>query len=373
MIIGVPREVKSQEYRVAIVPRGVRELVKCGHRVIMERAAGEGSGISDKEYIHEGAETAESPECVYREAEIIVKVKEPQPQEYHYLYEGQILFSYLHLASSLELTTAMLKQKVIAIAYEGVQLENGYAPLNAPMSEIAGRLSVQVGAHYLQKDNGGSGVLLGRVPGVSPANVAIIGAGTVGASAAKIALGMGASVTILDIDVSKLRHLSEISSGALTTLVANEGSIEDTVVNADLVVGAVLIPGATAPKVVTRNMISRMRQGSVIVDVAIDQGGCIETSHPTDFDHPILICDGVIHCCIANMPAAVARTSTLALTNATFPYVRQLANLGYEEAIVANKSLIKGVNLFKGNVTCKAVADSLGLEYIPIEALVKEN
>jgi len=369
MIIGVPREVKNQEYRVAIVPRGVRELVKCGHRVIVERAAGEGSGISDKEYIHEGAEIAESPECVYREAEMVVKVKEPQPQEYHYLYEGQILFSYLHLAASLELTTAMLNQKVIAIAYEVVQLENGYAPLNAPMSEVAGRLSVQVGAHYLQKENGGSGVLLSGVPGVSPANVAIIGAGTVGANAAKIALGMGANVTVLDIDVSKLRQLSEISNGALTTLVANDNSIENAVVNADLVVGAVLIPGAMAPKLVTRNMISRMRQGSVVVDVAIDQGGCIETSHPTDFDHPVLTFDGVIHYCIANMPAAVARTSTFALTNATFPYVRQLANLGFEEAMVSNRPLVKGVNLFKGNVTCKAVANSLNLEYIPIEAL----
>ncbi len=369
MIIGVPREVKNQEYRVAIVPRGVRELVKCGHRVIVERAAGEGSGISDKEYIHQGAEIAESPECVYKEAEMVVKVKEPLAQEYHQFYESQILFSYLHLAASLELTITMLNQKVIAIAYEGVQLENGYAPLNAPMSEIAGRLSVQVGAHYLEKENGGSGVLLGGVPGVGPANVAIIGAGTVGANAAKIALGMGANVTVLDIDVNKLRHLSEISNGALTTLVANDNSIENAVGNADLVVGAVLIPGAVAPKLVTRNMISRMRQGSVIVDVAIDQGGCIETSHPTDFDHPVFTLDGVIHCCIPNMPAAVARTSTFALTNATFPYVRQLANLGYEEAMASNRPLVKGVNLFKGNLTCKAVADSLNLEYMPIEAL----
>ncbi len=369
MIIGVPKEVKNQEYRVAMVPRGVRELVKCGHRVIVEREAGEGSGISDKEYAHEGAEIVESPEFACREAEMVVKVKEPLPQEYCQFREGQILFSYLHLATSLQLTTALLNQKVIAIAYETVQLENGYAPLNAPMSEIAGKLSIQVGARYLQKESGGSGTLLGRVPGVSPANVAIIGAGTVGVSAAKIALGMGASVTILDIDVSKLRHLSEISSGALTTLVANEGSIGDTVANADLVVGAVLIPGATAPKVVTRNMISRMRRGSVVVDVAIDQGGCIETSRPTDFDHPVFTFDGVIHCCIANMPAAVARTSTLALTNATFPYVRQLANLGYEEAIAASRPLVKGVNLFKGNVTCKAVADSLSLEYTPIEVL----
>lgn len=369
MIIGVPREIKNQEYRVAIVPRGVRELVKCGHRVIVERAAGEGSGISDKGYIHEGAETAESPECVYREAEMVVKVKEPQPQEYHLLYEGQILFSYLHLASSLELTKAMLKQKVIAIAYEAIQLEDGSLPLIAPMSEVAGRLSVQVGAHYLQKENGGSGVLLGGVPGVSPANVVIIGAGTVGANAAKIALGMGANVTVLDIDVSKLRHLSEISNGILTTLVADEGSIENAVVNADLVVGAVLIPGATAPKLVTKNMISRMRHGSVVVDVAIDQGGCIETSHPTDFAHPVFTFDGVIHYCVANIPAAVARTSTFALTNAIFPYVLQLANLGFEEAMVSNRPLVKGVNLFKGNLTCKAVADSLSLEYIPIEAL----
>jgi len=368
MIIGVPREIKNQEYRVAIVPRGVRELVKCGHKIIVERAAGEAIGILDKEYIREGAEITKSPECVYK-AEMVVKVKEPLPQEYHLLYEGQILFSYLHLASSLELTTAMLNQKVIAIAYEVVQLENGYAPLKAPMSEIAGRLSIQVGANYLQKDNGGSGVLLGGVPGVSPANVAIIGAGTVGANAAKIALGMGANVTVLDIDVSKLRHLSDIYNGTLTTLVANEASIEDTVANADLVVGAVLIPGAVAPKLVTRNMISKMRRGSVVVDVAVDQGGCIETSHPTDFDHPVFTFDGVIHYCIANMPAAVARTSTLALTNATFPYVRQLANLGFEEAMASSRPLVKGVNLFKGNLTCKAVADSLSLEYVPFETL----
>lgn len=369
MIIGVPREVKNHEYRVAIVPRGVRELVKCGHRVIMERAAGEGSGMSDKEYIHEGAEIAESPECVYREAEMIVKVKEPLPQEYHQFYEGQILFSYLHLAASLELTIAMLNQKVIAIAYETIQLEDGSLPLIAPMSEVAGRLSVQVGTHYLQKENGGSGVLLGGVPGVSPANVTIIGAGTVGANAAKIALGMGANVTVLDIDVNKLRHLNEISNGALTTLMADDNSIENAVVNADLVVGAVLIPGAMAPKLVTRSMISRMRQGSVVVDVAIDQGGCIETSHPTDFDHPAFTFDGVIHYCVVNIPAAVARTSTFALTNATFPYVLQLANLGFEEAMVSNRPLVKGVNLFKGNLTCKAVANSLSLEYMPIEVL----
>ena len=369
MIIGVLREVKNQEYRVAIVPRGVRELVKCGHKIIVERAAGAGSGISDKEYIHEGAEIEASSERVYRKAEMVVKVKEPLPQEYNQLYEGQILFSYLHLAASLELTMAMLNQKVIAIAYEAVQLEDGYLPLIAPMSEIAGRLSVQVGAHYLQKENGGSGVLLGGVSSVSPANVAIIGAGTVGANAAKIALGMDANVTVLDIDVNKLKHLSEISSGALTTLTANDNSIEDAVVNADLVVGAVLIPGARAPKLVTRNMISRMRQGSVVVDITIDQGGCIETSHPTDFDHPVFTFDGIIHYCVTNIPAAVARTSTFALTNATFPYIRQLANLGFEEAMVSNRPLLKGVNLFKGNLTCKAVANSLNLEYMPIEAL----
>lgn len=369
MIIGVPREIKNHEYRVAIVPRGVRELVKCDHRVIVESSAGEGSGISDKEYIHEGAEIAESPECVYKEVEMVVKVKEPLLQEYYLLRENQILFSFLHLASSLELTTAMLNKKVIAIAYETVQLEDGYSPLNAPMSEIAGRLSVQVGAHYLQKENGGRGVLLGGVPGTSLANVAIIGAGTVGANAAKIALGMDANVTVLDIDVNKLRHLSEISNGSLTTLIANSNSIENAVTNADLVVGAVLVPGAKAPQVVTRDMISKMRKGSVVVDVAIDQGGCIETSHPTDFDDPVFTFDGVIHYCVANMPAAVARTSTFALTNATFPYVRQLANLGFEEAIVSNRPLAKGVSLFKGNLTCKAVADSLSLEYTPIEAL----
>lgn len=369
MIIGVLREVKNQEYRVAIVPRGVRELVKCGHRVIVERAAGEGSGISDKEYIHEGAEIVEPSECVCRETEMVVKVKEPLTQEYRQFHEGQILFCYLHLAASLELTIAMLNQKVIAIAYEAIQLEDGSLPLIAPMSEVAGRLSVQVGAHYLQKENGGSGVLLGGAIGVSPANVTIIGAGTVGTNAAKIALGMGANVTVLDIDVNKLRSLNEISNGALTTLMADGNSIENAVANADLVVGAVLIPGAMAPKLVTRSMISRMRQGSVVVDVAIDQGGCIETSHPTDFDHPVFTFDGVIHYCVANIPAAVARTSTFALTNATFPYVLQLANLDFEEAMASNRPLVKGVSLFKGNLTCKAVANSLGLEYMPIEVL----
>ena len=365
MIIGVPRETKIQEYRVGLVPSGVRELVRDGHKVIVERHAGEGSGILDEEYVERGAEIVETADDVYAEAEMIVKVKEPLPQERHRFKEGQLLFCYLHLAADIELTKSLLDQKVIGIAYEMVQSDDGYLPLLVPMSEVAGRLSIQVGAHYLEKKNGGSGVLLGGVPGTNPGNVAIIGAGVVGTNAAKIALGMGASVTVLDINVGRLRYLSEIFSGNLITLVANSRSIEEAVANADLVVGAVLIPGAKAPKIVTRDMISRMRQGSVVVDVDIDQGGCIESSHPTTFDDPVFTVDGVIYYCVANMPGSVARTATFALTNVTLPYVLELANLGYKEALACDKPLAKGLSMFEGKLTCKPVAESLGLDYTP--------
>lgn len=369
MIIGVPREIKNQENRVAVVPSGLRELLRYGHRVIVEKAAGEGSGISDNEYVSEGAEIAESPEKVYGEAEMIVKVKETLPQEYSLLREDHLLMTYLHLAANAGLTQVLLERKLTAIAYDTVQLEDGSLPLLAPMSEAAGKLSVQVGAYYLQKDNGGSGVLLGGVVGTNPGKVAIIGGGIVGSSAARVALGMGANVTILDINVDRLRHLGEIFSGSLTTLVSNSSSIEEAVTNADLVVGAVLIPGSKAPTVVTRETISRMRQGSVVVDVAIDQGGCVETSHPTTFDDPVYVVDGVTHFCVPNIPAAVARTSTFALANATLPYVLSLANLGTEQALEASKPLAKGFNSLRGKLTCKAVADSLGLRYTAIESL----
>ena len=368
MNIGVPKEIKNNEYRVAVVPAGARALVENGHKVLVERSAGEGSGISDEEYLQVGAEVRKSVKAVFEEAEMIVKVKEPLPQEYDLLHEGQILFTYLHLASSLQLSKALLRQKVIGIAYETVQLADGSLPLLTPMSEIAGKLSIQVGAYYLQKENGGSGVLLGGVPGVSTGNVTIIGGGVVGTNAAKVALGMGAAVTILDIHIDRLRYLGDILGGILITLASNKSNIEASVAEADLVVGATLIPGAKAKKLVTRDMIARMRKGSVIVDVAVDQGGCCETTRPTTFEDPIFVIDGVIHYCVANMPGAVPRTSTFALTNATLPYVLKLADLGYEKALHRDASLRKGLNVFKGKLVCKPVAESLGLEYIPIEA-----
>ncbi len=367
MIIGVPREIKNHEARVSLVPAGVKALVDSGHKVVVETSAGEGSGISDKEYLKAGAVIRRSATNIYEEAEMIIKVKEPLPQEYDLLGEGQILYTFLHLAPALELTKALLRQKVIGIAYETVQLEDGSLPLLTPMSEIAGRLSIQLGAYYLQKENGGSGVLLGGVPGVSAGNVTIIGGGTVGTNAAKIALGMGANVTILDINLDRLRYLDDILDGRAITLASNIDNIEVSVADADLVIGAILIPGARAPHLVTRDMIAKMRKGSVIVDVAIDQGGCIETSVPTTFEKPTFTVDGVIHCCVANMPAAVSRTSTFALTNVTLPYVLKLADLGYEEALLSDNALRKGLNVFKGKLVYEPVAESLGLQYTPLE------
>jgi len=367
MIIGVPREIKNNEYRVSLVPAGVRALVENTHKVIVEKSAGEGSGISDEEYLDAGAVIRQSPGDIYKEAELIVKVKEPLPQEFDLLSEGQILYTFLHLAPALELTKALLRKKVIGIAYETVQLEDGSLPLLTPMSEIAGKMSIQLGCHYLQKENGGSGVLLGGVPGTNPGNVAIIGGGTVGTNAAKVALGMGANVTILDTNLDRLRYLDDILDGRAITLASNIGNIEVSVVDADLVIGAVLIPGARAPCLVTRGVIAKMRKGSVIVDVAIDQGGCVETSVPTTFDRPTFTVDGVIHCCVANIPGAVARTSTFALTNATLPYALKLADLGYEEALLSDSALRKGLNVFMGKLTNKAVAESLGLQYTPLE------
>jgi alanine dehydrogenase len=369
MIVGVPKEIKDNEYRVALVPAGVRALVENGHRVLIERSAGEGSGISDEEYLRVGAEVKESAQAVFGEAEMIVKVKEPLPEEYDLLNEGQILFTYLHLAPALELTKALLRKKVIGIAYETVQLADGSLPLLVPMSEIAGKLSVQVGAYYLQRENGGSGVLLGGVPGVRAGNVAIIGGGTVGTNAAKVALGMGASVTILDINIDKLRYLTDILEGKLVTMASNKSNIEAAVADADLVVGAILIPGAKAKKLVTRDMLAGMRQGSVIVDVAIDQGGCCETTKPTTHTDPVFTVDGVIHYCVANMPAAVSRTSTYALSNVTMPYVLKLADLGYKEALRTDAALRKGLNVFKGKLVYAPVAGSLGLHYTPLEEI----
>jgi len=320
MIVGVPKEVKNHEYRVAMVPAGVRSLVVDGHTVIIEESAGEGSGVSDAEFAEAGAQIRPTPEAVFAEADMIVKVKEPLPQEYSLLREGQILFTYLHLAPAPELTKSLLERKVVGIAYETVQLSNGSLPLLTPMSEVAGKLSIQVGAYWLQKENGGSGVLLAGVPGTPPANVAIIGGGTVGINAAKVALGMGANVTILDISLDRLRYLADVLPGRLTVLVSNDLNVERAVIDADVVVGGLLIPGAKAKKVVTTSMMERMRKGSVVVDVAIDQGGCVEGAVPTTLEDPVIHVNGVTLFCVANMPGCVARH--LPLPTPPFPTSR---------------------------------------------------
>jgi alanine dehydrogenase len=369
MIIGILKEIKENEYRVGLVPAGVRALVENGHRVMMEKSAGEGSGISDNEYLGVGAEVKESARAVFAEAEIIVKVKEPLPEEYDYFHPGQILFTYLHLAPARELTEALLNKKIIGIAYETVQSADGALPLLEPMSEIAGKLAVQVGAHYLQKENGGSGILLGGVPGVKAGNVLIIGGGTVGTSAARVALGMGACVIIIDVNINRLRYLTDILEGKLVTMVSHKSNIEACIMEADLVIGATLKPGARAEKLVTRDMLTKMRKGSVLVDVAIDQGGCCETSMPTTHNHPVFSVDGVLHYCVTNMPAAVSRSSTFALTNATFPYVFKLAEMGCQEALKKDPALRRGLNVYQGNLVYEPVAKSLDLQYIPLETL----
>ena len=361
MIIGIPKEIKKQEYRVGIVPAGVKALTEEGHKVIIQKSAGEGSGISDEEYISSGAEIKESAKEIYSQADMIMKVKEPLEEEYELLKEDQILYTYLHLAPNKELTEALLKRKVIGIAYETMELPDGSLPLLIPMSEIAGRMAIQVGASFLEKEKGGRGVLLSGVPGVIPGNVVILGAGTVGMNAAKIAVGMGAKVTILDINLERLRYLDDIFGSKIITLMSNHHNIEKSILEADLVVGAVLIPGARAPILVDRALVSRMKNGSVIVDVAVDQGGCVETIYPTFHDNPTYIVDGVIHYGVANMPGAVARTSTFALCNATLPYAVKLANIGVPEVFKKDKVLLSGLNVYKGQLTCKPVADSLNI------------
>jgi alanine dehydrogenase len=370
VIIGIPKEIKNNEYRIAIVPSGVRALIENGHKVIIEKSAGEGSGVSDAEYMAAGSKIVPTAEGIFKEAEMIVKVKEPLAQEYKLLQKDQLLFTYLHLAPAPELTKALLEQKIIGIAYETVQLDNGSLPLLTPMSEIAGKLSVQIGAHYLENENGGSGVLLGGVPGVKPGRVTIIGGGTVGLNAAKVAIGMGAKVTLLDVNLDRLRYLSDIFEGRLTTLSSNTHNIEEAVIEADLVVGSILIPGARAKKLVTRDMISKMRKSSVMVDVAIDQGGCFETSHATSFENPVFLVDGIIQYCVDNIPGCVARTSTFALTNATFPYALKLANMGNAKAMQQDISLRKGLNVFKGKLTNQPVAEAVGIVYTPYESII---
>ena len=366
MIVGVPKEIKDQEFRVSMTPGGVRALCDAGHRVLVETRAGAGSGFSDDEYRAAGAQIVPDAAAVWS-AGLVVKVKEPLPPEYAFLRPDLTLFTYLHLAAERELTLEMMKRGVTGIAYETVELPDGQLPLLKPMSEVAGRLAVQTGAYYLEKVNGGSGILIGGVAGVEPARVTIIGGGIVGASAARIALGMGAEVTILDRNIERLRHLEEVLHERLITRSADPLAVEESVVEADLLIGAVLVKGARTPHVVTRAMVARMARGSVVIDVSVDQGGCIETIRPTTHSDPIYFIDGILHYGVTNMPGAVPRTSTAALSNATLPYVVKLASLGISGALAENPDLAKGLNIHRGNVTYRAVAEAFGIEYRPRE------
>ena len=371
MIIGVPKEIKDNENRVAMTPAGVSELTRRGHKVILQDAAGLGSGITNEEYIEAGASILTQAGDVFREADMIVKVKEPLPSEYDMLRPDQILFTYLHLAPARELTLALCRQGVIGIAYETIQTQDGSLPLLVPMSEVAGRMSVQVGAHYLERYWGGRGILLGGVPGVPPAEVVIIGGGVVGLNAALMASGMGAHVTIIDKSAPRLRYLDEVLHGKVFTVMSNRYNIERAVRYADLLIGGVLIPGARAPHLVTDSMVKQMKPGSVIVDVAIDQGGCIETiDHATSHSDPVYIRHGVIHYSVANIPGAVPRTSTYALTNVTLPYVVALADKGWIKAVREDACLALGVNVVRGEVVYPAVAEVHGLTYKPLTEVI---
>jgi alanine dehydrogenase len=368
MRIGVPKEIKDHESRVGLVPSGVAALVDAGHEVLVETGAGDGSSIPDKFYERHGAVILDSAAEVWRRSDIAVKVKEPQPSEYGFLRRDLILFTYLHLAPLPELTQKLLEAGTTSIAYETIREKDGSLPLLTPMSEVAGRMAVQVGAVYLEKPNGGRGILIGGVPGVAPANVVILGGGVVGINAAKIAVGMGAHVTIIDKNLNRLRELDDIFNNQIVTLASNVWTIRESVRQADLVIGGVLVPGASAPRLVRRDMLADMRAGSVVVDVAIDQGGCFETSRPTTHTDPIYYEESVLHYCVSNMPAAVPHTSTLALTNATFPYVLQLASRGFAGATEASEAIRQGVNTHAGHITYEAVAESQGRPFKALEA-----
>ncbi len=367
MLIGVPKEIKNHEYRIGMTPAGVRELVANGHQVMVQRDGGKAIGLTNELYEAAGAEIVDTPEEIFARAEMIVKVKEPQPNECKMLREGQILFTYLHLAPDPLQTELLVESKAIAIAYETVTDAKGGLPLLAPMSEVAGRMSIQAGAHALEKAQGGNGTLLGGVPGVAPANVVVIGGGVVGVNAARMALGLGADVTILDRSLPRLKELDNLYGPGLKTLYSTQDAIEECVRKADLVIGAVLIPGAAAPKLVTREMLQVMKPGAVLVDVAIDQGGCFETSKATTHQEPTYEVDGIVHYCVANMPGGVARTSTFALTNATLPFAIQLANKGYQKALLDDQHLLNGLNVCRGKVTYEAVARDLGYTYVPAQ------
>jgi alanine dehydrogenase len=364
--IGVAKEIKSDEYRVALTPAGARELVQRGHDVLVEAGAGAGSSFPDDAYENVGARLGDAA-AVWGDADLLLKVKEPLPSEYDLLHDGLVLFTYLHLAASAELTRALVESGAACVAYETVETDNHALPLLAPMSEIAGRLAAQAGAYFLEKPLGGRGLLLGGVPGVAPGRALVIGGGIVGYNAAVIALGLGANVTILERSIDRMRHLDEILSGRVSLVMSSTLQVEESIVEADVVIGAVLIPGAVAPKLITREMVEAMKEGAVLCDVAIDQGGCAETSHPTTHSEPVYVVDGVTHYCVANMPGAVPVTSTKALTNVTLPYVEAIAGHGLAEAVARDPALARGVNVLDGKITYEAVAEAHGFEYHPLE------
>ncbi|MBF0268165.1 MAG: alanine dehydrogenase [Alphaproteobacteria bacterium] len=372
MIVGVPKEIKTHEYRVGLVPGSVRELVHHGHDVLVQTGAGLGAGHEDQAFVDVGARILGTAHEVFAQAQLIVKVKEPQPQEIALLRAGQTLFTYLHLAPDPKQAKGLQDSKATAIAYETVTDAKGRLPLLAPMSEVAGRMAVQAGAHHLEKEQGGAGILLGGVPGVAPANVVVLGGGVVGSNAARMAIGLGARVTLLDRNLARLAELEDHFGASLTTIFATLDAVERHVLAADLVIGAVLLPGGAAPRLITRKMIGRMRPGSVLVDVAIDQGGCAETSRPTTHADPTYVVDGVVHYCVANMPGAVARTSAQALNNATLPFVLALADLGVKQALRQDAHLLAGLNVYDGMLTHEAVAKALGIAYVPALAALNQ-
>ncbi|NOY46061.1 MAG: alanine dehydrogenase [Deltaproteobacteria bacterium] len=370
MIVGVPKERKNNEYRVGIVPSGVEELTRDGHTVLIETGAGLGSGISDEEFVSAGARIASSAREVWEAADLVMKVKEPLPEEYDLLQEGQILFTFLHLAPLPELGRVLLERRIRAVAYETIQLGDGSLPLLAPMSQVAGKMAVQLGAAFLQREKGGMGILLGGVPGTKHGRIVIIGGGAVGINAAKVAYGLGAEVVIIDINHARLSYIDDVFDGKVVTLMSNRRNVREAAASCDMLVGAVLVPGAKAPRLVDREILRGMKPGSVFVDVAIDQGGVSETSRPTSHSDPVYEEEGVIHYCVPNIPGSVPMTSTYALTNVTLPYCRKIAS-GVEEALRADPSLAKGVNTWDGHVTCRPVAEAFGMEWTPLERLLE--
>lgn len=367
MIIGIPKEIKDHEYRVGLTPDGVRSLVEAGHRVLFESTAGDGSGLSDVEYIKAGAEIFTSRDELFSYSEMIVKVKEPLEEEWGLLQKGQILITFLHLAANQKLTERLIESQIIGIGYETIEAQDGSLPILKPMSEIAGRMAVQVGAYYLQKTYGGSGILLPGLPGVEPGNVLILGAGIVGVNAARVAVGLGANVTIVNKDLTRMRYIDDLFQGRVHTLISNRENIERLLLASDLVIGAVLVPGAKAPRLVRRSAIPKMKKGSVIVDVSVDQGGCFETTRPTTHSEPTYIIDGVVHYCVTNIPGAVPRTSTFALTNTTLPYIFKIAEAGVDQTAISDSGLCKGINLYKGKVMRRSVAEAFGLRWEPFQ------